>query len=1182
MADTPDDNFMSDAIVTSVHIQQRQQAATNNSIARAERLVQMHEDQEDDGLQLALAMSLSEAESLGEPAILGVDGASSSTSVAANRGRKRRRRPAMEDHETSVLPVEEVKVLIQQKVLSLLFPEDEVNSSAAKNDSGAGMMVGALTPPWRPSRFRASHNQDDDCDDGGVSDPDSQVESFSQLCSDAKLPAPRMSHPSSSLWRLSQIGDPALKGGTNDMTGLQPAVTNLQALDQDIFVTRFMRQYILADRERIHAQAQAGGSDSTQADIHGDKVLLLLASEQKQGSATKSAGSRLSRDLKSRSTKSEHHRFSVTSLTTLPEIKSHQASNGISNDNAAPSFNFQGHDDDGDQYMSTDFLFSGSPQLEHSPVVSPVHSPEPMAAKVAPKRHSSEDVILLSSPPMLPSPSYPRRQPLLDYDEQPQDSSIIESNTSITSIRDESGDYCRLPPPLDLEQLLGFPLSQPAPRSAPMVEDHGLTPDHVRDHSIIDLSDPRRLSLIREEQEEDEEQRRRSLSSTLGLSRHARGRSRSEEPMGSASMVSTRMSRASPFLLPPPPPLSQNSQRRPNTLAGLPLLRHRAPASESHVITSASSPNPQPSSPSSVSRRALDPQDDVSTRPMSQQLPPSNSRSSRTFGRSASTTQLPSSMSTSLPSSSGEPAPSPGRSAPLTPSSRRGWRSNTGWGNGRFTRSGGVAPITAASRERAGTLVAESARVLATFVDGQEGSIASSQQSRVGVDNDDGRGAWRQQAGQGRAQDQQSTQDQQEPQMPDFEHMSVPRLRLAATSFGLRLGNKRKMVDELKAIWMRMNAPPPALSQTVAESAPQGAAVLSQGSTTLAKTNGGSSRQQPSSQVQDYNGAEEDRDDFMQEDSSLLGPDDRGMQSPFVERQNASRNPPVRADRTAGPSTRPSGSQTARGRTGSRSGRAAHNNDVVMEGGENGQDDFEQGQEGSENGNYDDDLEDDDDDEMEVFSPLDPDRMRMSMEDIILPASASQPQGSDDVGQGSSMSSSSFGRSGSASALGVLPADVDRRLYRFVASTPDLYRQCLLYKPIDLEELWERCQKADIQVSRQHLRLFLDRRGIVCFIPAHSPLSSWRKTRTKQATRGQQRGQQKQKQKQRQPRASKSSGTTARSRSSARGSRQRKRRGDDDDEEAQSQMMEDDDEDDEQPNPPASQPRPRPLARRPR
>jgi len=103
--------------------------------------------------------------------------------------------------------------------------------------------------------------------------------------------------------------------------------------------------------------------------------------------------------------------------------------------------------------------------------------------------------------------------------------------------------------------------------------------------------------------------------------------------------------------------------------------------------------------------------------------------------------------------------------------------------------------------------------------------------------------------------------------------------------------------------------------------------------------------------------------------------------------------------------------------------------------------------------------------------------------------------------------------------------DLERQLGEFLRSTSHLRQQYLTYKvsstrsaagmtlssdvlfthvlfscscslqPLDLESLWEECQGANIYCTREQIRHFLDKQGIICFVPAHSSLSSWRKKR---------------------------------------------------------------------------------------
>ncbi|KAG0231212.1 hypothetical protein BGW41_002240, partial [Actinomortierella wolfii] len=1154
MADEPDDNFISDAITTSVQVQKREFTAINNSVARAERLEQMHLDQHDEGLQLALAMSLSEAESRGGSVERDVgEGASSSVLPGTKSGRRRRkRRPVMDVHETSVLPIEEVKVLIQEKVLSLLFPESDINSSDIAGGSDTGMANGVTTPPWRPSRFQTlPKSKENDTNHDDDSEQDSLVESFSQLSSDTKPPAPRTTQSYSSLWRISQIGDRDSDVNTMDLTKQTSATTNPPAVDQDIFVTEFMRRYIIADRQRASAQAEARGDSTLRSEFREDKdlearlsneiqsclndmttiiqqakqnafnkILDLLRSAQacSDGASTASypinqhkpgetsvalprnritasplpiAASLaadaapsvedeivisdaedlpLSPSLRySRPSLSDNElissvrrlsdRISTSSKTSARWRNTHREYGALGTETISPLSTIN-HGEENDVPMDTGILEYSPPPMEHSPILSPIQSPEPVATEFAEGAVStpttrignesigrrSSDVILLSSPSMPGSSSQRMQKNGQHQSEYSQDSSILVLDSDT---RDERSDTGGLPPPLDLKQLLEYSRSQPVPRSAPMVEDFDRSPEPPSDTDYITIdtsfSDPRRLSLIREDAEDDDEQRRRSLSSSLGLGRHARGRSRSEEPRSSFSSSSSATAGknhvpvfASPMSQPP-------QQRRPNPLAGLPLRSRLLPTQNQNATSSNASTTATVTSSSQLSppvTRVL-----PTPRPAAllQEQPSSISRPSRSLGRSVSTSQLPSSLSTLTSLAAGQQSPAPRRVAPAlpqTPPSRS--RTDTmanppsfhkRWGGGRFMRRGGVAPISEASRERAGNLAAESARILAAFIDGQNGGgtggVTQSQQSQADENEPQQEEAERQPL----SQPQQLSRQQQ---MPDFEHMSMPRLRLAAISFGLRLTTKRKMVEELCAIWERMHAPnPPSLPVIVSQTAVS----LSQSSTADASINDGSIQEHqqsdhdlPSTVGRGSDG--EDREDPMLENTSSTHQEDRGLQSPFIARQRPQTSASNRRLRvTSMATTSSAGRSMATVQT--EDGEQADQDQSHM-GRNRGNDN------NTVNANNDSEDEDMDEDveELEVLSPLDPDRMRMSMEDIIVPTS--EDQLSDGIYGRANGSSSS--QAGSVMTSSVLPSDLDHRLFQFITSTPDLHHQCLIYK----------------------------------------------------------------------------------------------------------------------------------------
>ncbi|KAF9335558.1 hypothetical protein BG006_011246 [Podila minutissima] len=78
---------------------------------------------------------------------------------------------------------------------------------------------------------------------------------------------------------------------------------------------------------------------------------------------------------------------------------------------------------------------------------------------------------------------------------------------------------------------------------------------------------------------------------------------------------------------------------------------------------------------------------------------------------------------------------------------------------------------------------------------------------------------------------------------------------------------------------------------------------------------------------------------------------------------------------------------------------------------------------------------------------------------------------------------------------------LERRLLQFLNSRPRFRKHLLMYKPLDLEVVWAECDAAGIECTRKELRQFLDRRGIICIVPADSAVGSWRKTRAKRQKR---------------------------------------------------------------------------------
>ncbi|KAF9363396.1 hypothetical protein BGX34_004215 [Mortierella sp. NVP85] len=271
LADTTDVDFESDAIITTVH------APAPTRPSKLDNLRRFEEDQADEGLQLALAISMSVQSSDRVDAGSG-SGLSSVWSMTpliksgtrGDNGKRRRRKIDLDKNTTTVLPYAEVQHLIQANVHALLFPETEdisTSSSGSGNTSSrsssrprsrmedghndnddmpqehADEIPGPLkTPPYRPSRFTGSTK----ADLGG--------NSLSQSSE------PESELPQKSLWSLSHLKDTR---DVNDLDLNMPTRHEEPQDDEEVpkdnqprlmfdreqYVSRFMRRYLRRDRD---------------------------------------------------------------------------------------------------------------------------------------------------------------------------------------------------------------------------------------------------------------------------------------------------------------------------------------------------------------------------------------------------------------------------------------------------------------------------------------------------------------------------------------------------------------------------------------------------------------------------------------------------------------------------------------------------------------------------------------------------------------------------------------------------------------------------------------------------------------------------------------------------------------------------------------------------------------------
>lgn len=236
LADNADTDFASDAIITTVH------APIAAQPPRLTKLERIHQDQQDDGLQMALAISMSmcDNDSESHPTTPGLSTTWTMAPAVVKKGVKRRKQTDRDRNETTVLPFAEVQHLIQNNVHSLLFPEvDDPAVAGVSGDDESSTGVLLKTPPWGPSRFT-----------GDAEGADVEI-NLSQTSESGAT------SPTKSLWNLSHLKD--TRGGDSledaTMRGVREASVALVqagsglAFDKEKYVTRFMRRYIRQDQD---------------------------------------------------------------------------------------------------------------------------------------------------------------------------------------------------------------------------------------------------------------------------------------------------------------------------------------------------------------------------------------------------------------------------------------------------------------------------------------------------------------------------------------------------------------------------------------------------------------------------------------------------------------------------------------------------------------------------------------------------------------------------------------------------------------------------------------------------------------------------------------------------------------------------------------------------------------------
>ncbi|KAG0201841.1 hypothetical protein BGX28_005441 [Mortierella sp. GBA30] len=1115
LADTADGDFAADAIITTVH------APSSSSRKKLIKLQRMHEDQHDDGLQLALAISMSmqSVENAGTPSgsrpgsPSGLGAGSTTWSMvplpktAFSKGGKRRKQTERERNETTVLPITEVQHLIQANVHALLFPESDEDLGGTHsmdedhgNEHGNGKRICQMkTPPWRPSRFVGMSKADREINLSQSSEPDSVA-------------------GSKSLWNLSHLKD------THDMDVVdlhatderrpidddsdQKQVQNMQenqqpanaekstetetevtaTFDREQYVSRFMKRFFRQDQEKTmlsspgtdastNVQSLKPCSEDMSSVLHGSgsrrsdnkfssplwssssiRRISFKDHKQKNEEAFSSA---LKNEIIGHLEAMEQHiqQAKQTAFQKIIEsIKRHPIAAGLSvsdsadpemevSDSEAEAVDENTQDLDGYRQPSSPLLrFSKAADLTRnvSPTAKDLYSSQPFV-DLSPARHYAdpnehtitqdglmgdndeassggnaydyvdmdmdiyhEDVhtyddgdqagIMIYSPPAAPTADItPYRSPVVVLDSMDaivsnsQDKRYKSQDTpsSMTSLGFSSPNV--LPPSVDFVKLMQRASGAVSDSELTFVEDTASRSIEIMPTMSSPASFSNTFMGTQQQQQADHDDstelnwdnittpRRRSRSAHQ-IDRHGigSGANSAEDDDSVFSRIPPRPQSASRIrasvrtgMENPLPSQSewrldqeQQQQQRPNrsALYGLPLrpIPPKLPTATTTVAISSTHDRNDDDETAFFEDNPYPPSQRAT-------IMPSQPRSGNTIGTASANLVDAGTQECATPTRTNlNRARNPildflgGASSSQTVGTPSGQPSKT------------PSKRKSAAVVRAEAMAAEAAKAVANI--------------------------------------------KAQTRMPNYENMSMARLRVAAMTFGLKPAKKTLLVEQLTAIWKSLN-PNPSPSQ----------------------------QQSDDNARPEENNVNEDRLGLSPsgiaagEDDNLYDAGDDLMEYEGLgsgRRLWRSRSGSVQESRDFG-----AGSQVL--------DADLEHSPVVSDDEDDNEDD------------YDDDDED-----------------------------TSSSQIGLDVELAPSLQ-------GSATTTPTL----ERQLYNFLNTTPHLRRQFLTYKPLDLEQVWEECQTSGIQCTRQQLRRFLDQQGIICFVPAHSTLSSWRKTRAKKRKR---------------------------------------------------------------------------------
>ncbi|KAG0032118.1 hypothetical protein BGZ81_011607 [Podila clonocystis] len=1058
LTDTADTDFTSDAIITTVH-------APVPTRPKQSKLTRLLEDQNNESLQLALAISMS---------MEGSDGSSTSASRAGSPSRsgnattwtlipkakgtnKRRKRSEREMNETTILSYTEVQNMIQANVTALLFPEEEKGTDGMEPLEGRQSKIhrGLQTPPWRPSRFASGSSSRSPV----TSELDANLSQSSEVS---------QTSPKTSLWSLSRLKDTD-SISTLSLDGLnkerrearveeghrsgseEPAPGPLSTgFDRDQYVTRFMKEYL--QRENDNRQNMSRTSSSASTSTSRDSIVVL--DEERRGQDNKytsplwsvanhrrtsmleenqqkeqRAGQILESEIRQhlddleeqvQRAKIEAHDKILSSLERYdeqvrrPKVPSPVNHSVVSEDEGKDEddVNKSNHDDqEHDMYMEDvvntqdtldldDYPRPSSPLLRFSRRVE-------VGVKDTVASPPSHVIELHSDPPISDHYSYDYHQDIsFDNNYSPNNNNFSPRNHNYSS---GDNNYNNIPSP-DGGSTLELDRSMELCQVDDLVD--------VDNEGVLVYSPPvsPQIGITRVP---PRSQRRHGQSDTTFSSPPQLPPPLDFVKLGFHGAANlTQVPVAEPELT--PPPLDTRSILSPGFISRRLDLMRTIGSSNGSLNDVDDSPDDDIQASDDRSRWRY-----VST-PKSK---------SRTRGSDAIRAN---GQDQDDRDEVGDSEDIPTRVPRRPKSATKTWSiatverttaSVTRYATDFMNRANQFA----ASQSQSQSQLEDTAVAASTLPISSQAGLAtpSRKKNKSSIDI-------RVEA-MARESARLADNFRKQHEVPDYQSMTVAQLRKVAETFGLKSMRKNVLVEQLTAIWHRLNPNPKPQSDPEPET------------------------------IKD----DQDRDRVRDDDDRM----EHTMDGTFQESSFGPSQGQIYVGKGKG---RADDYESAR------SSRRYDTSAIVSS-------DLDEDGEGSSGSESDLDDESDDEEENEDMD-LDPGNKGEGPSER--PASGDfgggGPDDNDDLDD--------LGREDPEDREQTSPT-LERRLLQFLNNRPHFRKQLLTYKPLDLEVVWGECDAAGIECTRKELRQFLDRRGIICIVPADSVVGSWRKTRAKRQKR---------------------------------------------------------------------------------